>query len=170
MHILQLGYFIDPCICSTCDFHTLRYTTIVTSWKYRNRYSSNTPCTRNVILVQCSHNLYVQKMSEYPSHSFTYSPIYFHLPPPPFIPLDIPQLSPLENTEIGTALIHHVHETLSWFSVVIMYMCKKCPNTPVIRSRIHPFIFTSPPPPPMIYIINELLKYDSINYHFLNIT
>ena len=80
--MIQLGYFIDPWICSTCDFHTLRYTTIVTSWKYRNRYSSNTPCTRNVILDQFSHNLYVQKMFEYPSHSFTYSPIYFHPPPP----------------------------------------------------------------------------------------
>ena len=64
-----------------------------------------------------------------------------------FTPLDIPQLSPLENTELGTALIHHVHGTLSWFSLVIIYMCKKCPNTPVIRSLIHPFIFTSPPPP-----------------------
>ena len=49
---------------------------------------------------------------------------------------------------------------------------QKCSNTPVIRSLIHPFIFTSAttPPPPMIYITNEFLKYDSINYHFLNIT
>ena len=30
-----------------------------------------------------------------------------------FISLDIPHLSPLENTEIGTALIHHVHGKLS---------------------------------------------------------
>ena len=76
--MIQLGYFIDPWIFSTCDFHTLIYTTIVTSWKYRN----NTPCTRSVILVQFSHNHMCKKMSEYPSHSFTYS-IYFHLPPPP---------------------------------------------------------------------------------------
>ena len=81
-HMIQLSYFIDPWICSTCDFHTLRYTTIVTSWKYGNRYSTNTPCTRKVILVQFSHNLYVPKVSEYPSHSFTYSAIY---PPPPMI-------------------------------------------------------------------------------------
>ena len=49
--------------------------------KYRNWYSTNSPCTstREVILVQFSHNLYVQKM---------------------------------------------------------------CPNSPVIRSLIYPFIFT----------------------------
>ena len=35
-----------------------------------------------------------------------------------FIHLDIPQLSPLEDTEKGTALIHHVRGTLSCFSLV----------------------------------------------------
>ena len=66
-----------------------------------------------------------------------------------FIPLDIPHLSPLENTETGTALLHHVHGTLSWFSLVIIYMCKFFSNTPVICSLIHPFIFTSTHPPPL---------------------
>ena len=63
-----------------------------------------------------------------------------------FIPLDVQKLSPLANTGIGTALIHHVHGKLSWSSSVIIYMCKKCPNTPVIRSLIYQFIFTPPPP------------------------
>ena len=49
---------------------------------------------------------------------------------------------PLENTEIGTALIHHVQGKLSWSNFVIIYMCKKCPNTPVIRSLFYPFIST----------------------------
>ena len=75
----------------------------------------------------------------------------------------------IKNTEIGTALIHHVNGKLSWFSLVIKYLClvikcaKKCPNTPVIRSLIYSFI---PPPPYYIYIINKFLKYNSINYHF----
>ena len=78
-----------------------------------------------------------------------------------FIPLDIPQLSPLENTEIGTALLHHVHGTLSWFSLVIIYMCKKMFEYPSHSFTYSPIYFNFPPPPPMIYIINEFLKYDS---------
>ena len=69
-----------------------------------------------------------------------------------FIPLDIQKVSPLKNTEVGTALIHHVHVKLSWSSLVI----EKCPNTPVIRSLIYPFFHSLPP---MIYIINKFLKY-----------
>ena len=47
-HMIQLCYVINPWIYSTCVFSygsddTLRYTKIVTSWKYRNRYGSNTP-------------------------------------------------------------------------------------------------------------------------------
>ena len=98
---------------------------------------------------------------------FSRSPLHSHSGDPN-IPIDIPQLSPLENTEIGTALIHHVNGKLSWSSLVIIYMCKKVSNTSVIRSLIHPFIFT-PPPPTMIYIINEFLKYYSIDYHFFKI-
>ena len=61
-----------------------------------------------------------------------------------FIPLDIPQLSPLENTEIGTALLHHVHGTLSWFSLVIIYMCKKMSE---YSSHLFTHLFSPPPPP-----------------------
>ena len=77
-----------------------------------------------------------------------------------FIPLDIPQLSPLENTEIGTALLHHVHGTFSRFNLVIIYKCKnffEYPSHSFIYSPIY-FHLNPPPPTPMIYIINEFLN------------
>ena len=92
------GLFYWPLNMQYMWFSYLRYTTIVTSWKYGNRYSSNTPCTPKVILVQFSHNLHVQKS------------------------VWIPQ------------------------------------------SFVH--LFTHLFPPRMIFIINECLKYYSINYHF----
>ena len=85
-----------------------------------------------------------------------------------FIPLDIQKVSPLENTEIGTALIHHVHGKLSWSSLVIIYMCKKVSKYPSHSLTYLPIYFQTLPPPPMIYIIKKFLKYYSINwaYHF----
>ena len=62
---------------------------------------------------------------------------------------------------------HHAQEVILVQFSHNLYV-QKVSNTPVIRSLIHPFIFN--PPPPMIYIINEFLKYYSNNYHFLNIT
>ena len=76
-----------------------------------------------------------------------------------FIPLDVQKLSPLENTEIGTALIPHVHGKLSRSSLVIIYMCKK-----VSDYHSHSFtylpIFFHPPPPYDIYYqqISEILS------------
>ena len=78
-----------------------------------------------------------------------------------FIPFDVQKLSPLENTEIDTPLIHHVHRTLSWSSHNLYVQKVSFTYSP---------IYFHPPPPTMIYIINKLLKYYSINYHFLNIT
>ena len=87
-----------------------------------------------------------------------------------FIPLDMLQLSPLENTEICTALIHHVHHVhgmLSWSSLVIIYMCKKVSEYPNHSFSYSPIYF--PPPPDVIYYqrMSEILL---SNYHFFNIT
>ena len=75
-----------------------------------------------------------------------------------FIPLDVHKLSPLENTEIGIALIHHVHAKLSWSSLVIIYMCKKWSNTPGIRSLIHAFTLTLSPYDIYYQQISEILS------------
>ena len=56
-------------------------------------------------------------------------------------------MSPLENTKIGTALIHHLHGTLSWFSLVIFYMCKKTSEYPSHSLTYSPIYFHLPPPP-----------------------
>ena len=73
-------------------------------------------------------------------------------------------VSPLENAEIGTALIHHVYVKSSWSSLVIIHMCKTVSEYPSHSFTYLPIYFH--PLPPMIYIINKLLKYYSINSHF----
>ena len=74
-----------------------------------------------------------------------------------FIPLDVQKLSPLENTEIGTALIHHVHGKLSWSSFVIIYMCKQVSEYPSY-SFTYLLIYFHPPPYDIYYQhISEIL-------------
>ena len=60
--------------------------------------------------------------------------------------LDVHKLSPLQKTEIGTAIIHHIHGKLSWSSLVIIYMCKKVSEYPSHLFTHYPY---SPPPPPV---------------------
>ena len=84
-----------------------------------------------------------------------------------FIPLDMPQLSPLENTEICTALIphvHHVHGELSWSSLVIIYMCKKVSEYPNLP------IYPPPPSHPDDIYYQRMSEILLSNYHFFNIT
>ena len=61
-----------------------------------------------------------------------------------FHTLDIQKVSPLENTEIGTALIHHVHVKLSWSSLI--YMCKKVSEYPSHSFTYLPIYFQPLPP------------------------
>ena len=76
-----------------------------------------------------------------------------------FIPLDVQKLSLLENTEIGTALIHHVHGKLSWSGSVRIYMCKKVSEYPSHSFTYLPIYFH--PPPYNIYYqqISEIVFY-----------
>ena len=57
-------------------FISFRCTQIVTPSKNRNRYSYNTPYTREIILVQFSHNLYVQKSVRIPQSLIYPLPIF----------------------------------------------------------------------------------------------
>ena len=121
--------------CSASDRQGSNFKSFV--WRTVSSQSSHHP--QEVLLAQFS--LYV--------HKGGLKPDSFHL--------DVHKLSPLEKTELGTALIHHIHGKLSWSSLVIIYMCKKVSEYPSHSFTYLP-IYIHPPPPPVIYIINTFLK------------